>query len=84
MKGAIVFLTVFILSLAATLAYPDIPPGKALYGLLGVQETSYPVLGIPATLLVIAIFNGVVYGVIAWLIFTVGSIGRRRSEKLTR
>ncbi|RLI17089.1 hypothetical protein DRO54_12030 [Candidatus Bathyarchaeota archaeon] len=70
MRGVVVFLIVFIVFLAATLGYPEFPPGKALYQLLGVPETDYPVLGIPATLLVEAIFNGVVYGVIAWLIFT--------------
>ena len=70
MKGAIVFLAVFVIFLAATLGYPAIPPGKALYQLLGVPETEYPVLGIPATLLVQAIFNGVIYGAIAWLIFS--------------
>lgn len=71
--GALVFLIVFIVFLAATLAYPDIPPGKALYGLLGVSETEYPVLGIGTTLLVEAVFNGVVYGVIIWLVFTIAS-----------
>jgi len=50
MKGAIVFLAVFVIFLAATLGYPAIPPGKALYQLLGAPETEYPVLGIPATL----------------------------------
>ena len=70
MRGVVVFLIVFIVFLAVTLGYPEFPPGKALYQLLGVPETDYPVLGIPATLLVEAIFNGVVYGVIAWLIFT--------------
>jgi len=56
---------------------PYFPPGKALYGLLGVPETNYPVLGIPATLLVEAIFNGVIYGIIAWLIFTFAYSGRK-------
>jgi len=70
MRGAIVFLIVFIMFLAVTLTYSDMPPGKALYQLLGVPEVEYPVLNIPATLLVEAILNGVVYGVIAWLIFT--------------
>jgi hypothetical protein len=70
MKGAIIFIIAFVIFLAATLAYPELPPGKQLYGLLGVQETSEQVLGIPATTLVCAIFNGVVYGVIIWLIFT--------------
>lgn len=80
MKGAIVFLLVFIVFLPATLAYPDLPPGKALYQLLGAPETDYPVLGVPATLLVEAIFNGVVYGVIAWLIFTVAYEARKRGK----
>ncbi len=70
MRGAIVFLTVFIIFFLVTLGYPDLPPGQELYGLLNVPETEYPVLGIPATTLVSAVFNGVVYGVIAWLIFT--------------
>lgn len=80
MKGAIVFLSVFIIFLLATLAYPDLPPGKALYQLLGVPETDYPVLGVPAILLVKAILNGVVYGVIAWLIFTVAHETRKRGK----
>jgi hypothetical protein len=71
-QGAIVFLTVLVILLLATLAVPNIPPGEMLYGLLGVPETDYPVLGVSATVLVIAIFNGVIYGVIAWLIFTFG------------
>jgi hypothetical protein len=68
MRGAIVFLTVFVILLVITLAYPGLPLGKQLYGMLGVPTTDYPVLGISATTLVIAVFNGVVYGIIAWLI----------------
>jgi hypothetical protein len=46
------------------MAAPSIPPRRELYDLLGVPDTDYPVLGIPATTLVIAVFNGVVYGII--------------------
>jgi len=81
MKGAIVFLVVFIVLLLVTLGFPYIPPGKGLYGLLGVPETDYPVLGIPATLLVEAVFNGVIYGIIAWLIFTLAY--SRRAKRVT-
>jgi hypothetical protein len=45
-QGAIVFLIAFFAALIATLAAPGIPPGRAIYGLLGVAETDYPVLGI--------------------------------------
>lgn len=38
-----------------------------------VEYRARMVLGIPATLLIEAIFNGVLYGVIAWQIFTVAS-----------
>ena len=70
MRGAIVFLVVFMVFFAVTLGYPDLPLGRQLYGLLGVPEAEYPVLGIPTTTLVSAGFNGVIYGVVAWLIFT--------------
>ena len=78
MKGALVFLTVFVILLVVTLRYTDIPPGKEIYWLLEVPQTAYPVLGIPATILVYAVFNAVVYGVIAWLIFTIAERSRRR------
>jgi hypothetical protein len=29
------------------------------------------VLGIQATTLIVAVFNGVIYGIIAWLVYTV-------------
>jgi hypothetical protein len=70
-KGAIVFLIVFFATMAASLAYPNMPPGRQLYRMLNVPTTDYLVLGIPATTLVIALFNGAVYGIIAWLIFTI-------------
>jgi di/tricarboxylate transporter len=77
MRGALVFLAVFFAVLVATLAYPSMPPGPQLYGLLNVPTIDYPVLGIPATTLVIAVFNGVVYGIIAWLAFTIAQKTRK-------
>ena len=70
--GAIVFLIAFFAMLLATLAVPSLPIGRQLYGLFGVPESDYPVLGIPVTTLVSAVLNGVFYGVIAWLVFTFG------------
>jgi hypothetical protein len=71
MKGALVFLVVFIILFAATLAYSDLPPGKQIYDALNVPTTDYPILGIQATTLIKAVFNGVIYGIIAWLIYTI-------------
>jgi hypothetical protein len=66
-----VFLIVFFLVLLATLAYADLPPGIQIYNALNVPSVDYLVLGIQATTLIVAVFNGVIYGVIAWLIYTV-------------
>ena len=79
MRGAIVFLAVFVIFLVATLGYPAIPPGKALYQLLGAPETEYPVLGIPATLFVQTIINGIIYAAIAWLIFSLTMKYKRKA-----
>ena len=68
--GALVFLAVFFIFLVATLVYTEMPPGKQIYDALSLPTTDYAVLGVPATTLIIAIFNGVVYGIIAWAIFT--------------
>jgi hypothetical protein len=70
--GAIILLVVFFTFLLLTLGVPDLPIGRQLYGLFGVAESDYPVLGIGITTLVSAVLNGVFYGVIAWLIFTFG------------
>jgi len=80
MKGAIVLLIVFAVFLALTLGYRDLPPGRQLYSLLGVPETEYPVLGIPTITLVSALFNGAIYGVIAWLIYTFVERARRKRQ----
>lgn len=71
-QGAIVFLVAFFAMLFVTLASPYFPPGRQLYDALGIAESDYLVIGIPTTTLVCAVFNGVIYGVIAWLIFTLG------------
>ncbi len=71
-QGAIVFLVAFFAMLFVTLASPHFPPGRQLYDALGIVESDYLVIGIPTTTLVCAVFNGVIYGVIAWLIFTFG------------
>ncbi|MEM3538825.1 MAG: hypothetical protein QW193_01540 [Nitrososphaerales archaeon] len=75
------FLIIFIVFLLTTLVYAYLPPGIQLYGLLGVPETKYLVLGVPATTLVSAVFNGAIYGVIAWLILTF--IEKMRKTKKT-
>ena len=64
------FLAVFAASLLITLEMPNLPYGRQVYGMIGVPEIDYPVFGIGVTLLVSAIINGVIYGFIAWLAFS--------------
>ena len=71
MKGAIVFVAAFLVFLAITLGYASLPPGRQIYDAIVGVETDYPVLGVPATTLVAAVFNGVIYGIIVWLVYTV-------------
>jgi heme/copper-type cytochrome/quinol oxidase subunit 3 len=75
MKGAIVFLAVFALLVVLTLGNTSIPPGQAIYNafLPGTEAASgYLIAGssVDAVTAIIAVFNGVIYGFIAWLIFT--------------
>lgn len=69
MKGAIVFLAAFLLFLLISLGYADLPPGRQIYdGIVG-AESDYMVSGIPITALATGIFNGVIYGIIIYVVF---------------
>ena len=76
MRGAIIFIIVFLIFLAATLAYAELPPGNAISGAMNIDST-VEWNGILVRTLTSAIFNGVIYGVIAWLIFTFAEKARK-------
>jgi len=68
-EGAIVFILAFMAFLAITFAYAELPPGYMISDAIGVP----PDLiwsGFTLRTLLSAIFNGVIYGVVVWLIFT--------------
>ena len=71
MKGALVFLIVFVVFVVITLFVPSLPPGSQLYYSVGGVDVNYAILGITVPRLVPAVFNGVIYGVIAYLIYEV-------------
>ena len=83
MKGALVFLAVFAVFVAITLGYPSLPFGSQIYYAIGGVNINYPILGIPITTLVPAVFNGVIYGFIVWLIYSIasGAIGRGKKTQ---
>lgn len=69
MKGAIVFLAAFLLFLVITLGYTALPPGRQIYDAVVGAESDYVVSGVPVTALAIGIFNGVIYGLIIYIIY---------------
>jgi hypothetical protein len=84
MKGAIVFLVVFAIVVVITLAYTSIPPGNAIYQAVlpnTEQYTStYSIAGTNAFALIIAVFNGVIYAFIAWLVFTLLMMFKKKDK----
>ena len=84
MKGAIIFLVVFAILVFVTIGNTSIPPGKAIYqaALPNTEAASGYFVGgsVDAITLIIAVFNGVVYGFVAWLIFTLATMGRKKDK----
>jgi hypothetical protein len=71
LKGAIVFLAAFLLFLAISLGYPGLPPGRQIYDSAIGVESDYSISGTPITLLAIGIFNGVIWGIIIFIVYWV-------------
>ena len=70
-EGAIVFIIAFVIFLAITFAYTELPPGNAISDAMGI-DPAVEWSGLLVRTLLSAVFNGVIYGVIIWLIFTFG------------
>ena len=71
MKGALVFLAVFAVVVIMTISYPTLPPGLTIYHMMGLPDTDYQILGLVAPTFAAAILNGVIYGIIVWLIYSI-------------
>jgi hypothetical protein len=85
MKGAIVFLVVFAIALVITLGNTSIPPGKAIYDALlpNTEAASGYLVGgtVDAVSAIISVVNGVIYGFIAWLIFSLIMMFTKKDKK---
>ena len=84
MKGAIVFLVVFAIAVVITLGNTSIPPGKAIYDMFlpNTEAASGYLIGgsIDAVTAIISVFNGVIYGFTAWLVFTLLTMGKKKDK----
>ena len=85
MKGALVFLAIFAILVVLTLGNIAIPPGQAIYNavLPGTEAAAgYLVAGqVDAITAIIAVFNGVIYGFIGWIVFTVLMMATKKDKK---
>ncbi len=61
MKGDLIFIVIFKIGIVITLGDLTLPPGQINYNMLNVPTTDYPVLGVSATNLIIATFNGAIW-----------------------
>jgi len=74
MKGALVFIGVFVVVFLVTLGVTSLPPGQAIYNKLNLPASvkTYKVAGaIYGNVLIEAIFNAAIYGLVVWVIFTI-------------
>jgi hypothetical protein len=81
MIGAVIFVIFFLVSLAITLGLPTLPPGGLIHEILNIPQVSYQVLGIPAWQLINASTNGVVYGFVIWLVYSIAASVRGRRKQ---
>lgn len=84
MKGALVFLGVFALLVLMTIVNVGIPPGLAIYNavLPGTEAAAaYLIAGVSSITVIISVFNGVIYGFIAWLVFSLLMMFFRKDKK---
>ena len=78
--GAVVFVVTFLLFFLVTRAFQTFPPAGIVHDLLEIPQTQYFFLeAVPAQYLINGIVNGVVYGFVVWLIFSVGVLYTRKT-----
>ena len=74
MIGAVIFVIFFVLFTLISLVI-DLPPGSWV-----VQELIPDIQGTEYVSLVTGIINGVIYGIIAWLVFSLAKMGRKKER----
>jgi predicted flap endonuclease-1-like 5' DNA nuclease len=72
MTRAIVFVIAFLCLFAVTIVIPALPPGNMISNFVRVPETT-SVLGISSVVIINGIINGFVWGIIAFVIYALGS-----------
>jgi len=71
--GAIIFAVTFLAAMLVTIGWSEFPPGRELVGLLGISEADSSGMGMQILALLAGSLNGIVYGGIALMIFTLAT-----------
>ena len=70
MIGAVVFVIVFVLGILISLVI-DLPPGMYVHDWFNISASEY-------SYLINAVVNGVIYGFIVWLVFSLTQLGKKK------
>jgi len=70
MLGVLVFVASFLFLFTITMIFPNMPPGQIVCDVLGNSEANYLIAGVSGDLLVVAMINGVVWGVIIVIVYS--------------
>lgn len=73
MIGGVVFVILFVLFTLISLAVPSLPPGAMIHDWFGIPVSEYSIY-------INSILNGVVYGFIFWLIYSLANLASRREK----
>jgi predicted flap endonuclease-1-like 5' DNA nuclease len=79
MSKAVVFAIAFLLLFVVTLVIPALPPGEMISSLVGISGTT-SILGISAVTIVNGIINGLVWGIIVFIIYVLVRPAPKRKE----
>ncbi|MEJ2272353.1 MAG: hypothetical protein P8X91_07720 [Candidatus Bathyarchaeota archaeon] len=70
MLGILIFAVASFFVFSITLLIPNFPPGKILVDFFKNTETTYTLAGFSGELLLIAVINGLIWGIIILLIYS--------------
>jgi len=70
MLGVLVFVASFLFLFIISLIFPNMPPGQILFDVLGNSETTYLIAGVSEEILLAAMINGLVWGVIIVIVYS--------------
>ena len=74
MIGAVVFVIVFVLGTLISIVI-DLPPGMYVHDWFNIPASEF-------SYLINAVVNGVIYGFIVWLVFSLAKMGRKKEPRV--